>query len=429
MTAEADNVVQGLFDSEKWQSNLVRNQYNRLVECWQNVALLLNHLPEWKGILAFDAFSQVPVKLKETPTGAPAGEWTPEDEYRIGMWLSQKHQLTLKSLATINTGVMACCNQHKFHPVVDWLKTLVWDERPRLEFWLSDCLGVVRTEYSMLVAKFFIMNMVRRVMDPGCIMRYVPVLEGAQNKGKSTALRILGGQWYSDAHLDLSSKDAFELIQGVWLQEIPEMGSFNKSEANRVKHFISTVEDWWVPKYIRGRIRVKRQVAFAGSTNEKQYLKDWTGNTRMLPLRCLESGEIELDVLAGMREQLFAEAMVLLARGERAYATPEQETALFVPQQEARLVDHPWREPIVTFLETPGPTGRIDMVSTNQLLAQACHVDTAKLTMVMQQDVGRVMDSIGWERRREPNGARRWFYHRPVEKSSETEEKGDPIPF
>ena len=423
--------IMQLHAADDWQSDLVKSDRGATIECWQNVNLLLSNLPEWKGVIAFDSFSQVPVKLKQTPTGSPAGEWTPQDEYLLGMWFSQKHQFTVKSLGTINTGVMACANLNKFHPVLDWLRTLEWDGRERLTTWLADCFGAEQSEYSALVGKFFIMNMVRRVMEPGCIMRYVPVLEGAQNKGKSTALRILGDPWFSDVHLDLTSKDAFELIQGVWLLEISEMGAFNKSEITRVKHFVSTVEDSWVPKYVRGRIKVKRQVMFSGSTNEGQYLKDWTGGTRYLPIRCLVKGDIELEVLRGMREQLFAEAMQLVAKGERAYATPEQEATLFAPQQEERLIDHPWREPIVAWLDEVSSEGRRDMVSTFDLLSQACKVDTAKMTLLNQQDVGRIMDSLGWPRRREPKGKRRWFYHRPetVGNSSENMEPDDEIPF
>lgn len=413
MASAADNVVQGIFGAGEWQAQLAMTEKGKLVECWENVSLLLQHLPEWQGVLGFDAFAQVPMKLKAPPSGGTVGEWSPDDELRLGLWLQQKHQFTIKALMTLNTGMLACAKRAEFHPVVDWLKTLVWDEKPRLDTWLSDCLGVVPSPYAALVGRFFIMNMVRRVTDPGCIMRYVPILEGAQNKGKSTALRILGGQWYSDSHLDLTSKDAYELIQGVWLQEIAEMGAFNKSEANRVKHFVSTVEDSWVPKYIRGRIRVKRQVAFAGTTNERQYLKDWTGNTRFLPVRCLEEGEINLEGLAKKREQLFAEALVLLKRGERAYATPEQESELFAPEQDERQIEHPWRQPVAEYLEEPGPDGKLQKVTTHELLTKALRVDVGKLTLNMQQDVGRVMDALGWVRKRAGTGARGYFYERP----------------
>lgn len=430
MTLE-QNKVKELFAADDWAMGLVKSDTGKLIECWQNVNTLLTHLPEWAGTIAFDAFSQVSVKLKETPTGSPAGEWTPNDEYLLGMWLSQRHQFTLKSLATINTGVMACANANRFHPVLDWLKTLAWDGKARLATWLHECLGAEQSEYADLVGRFFILNMVRRVQQPGCIMRYVPVLEGAQNMGKSTALRLLAQPWFSDVHLDLTSKDAFELIQGVWLLEISEMGAFNKSEITRVKHFVSTVEDSWVPKYVRGRIKVKRQVMFSGSTNEGQYLKDWTGGTRYLPIRCLVTGAIELERLQAMRDQLFAEAVALLAGGARAYATPEQEALLFAPQQEERLVDHPWREPIVKWLEEVSADGRRDTVSTFELLTGACKVDVSKMTLLNQQDVGRIMDSLGWPRKREPKGLRRWFYHRPdaVEYSSKVVEEDDDIPF
>ena len=55
-------------------------------------------------------------------------------------------------------------------------------------------------------------------MRPGAKFDYCLILEGAQGRGKSTSLAVLGGQWYSDQELDLRNKDAMASLPGVWLQ-------------------------------------------------------------------------------------------------------------------------------------------------------------------------------------------------------------------
>lgn len=49
-----------------------------------------------------------------------------------------------------------------------------------------------------LVSRFFLIGMVARVMQPGVKFDYCLVLEGDQGKGKSTMVRILGGDWHGD---------------------------------------------------------------------------------------------------------------------------------------------------------------------------------------------------------------------------------------
>jgi predicted P-loop ATPase len=423
------DVVRDLFDADAWQRKMVRSDTGKAIDCWQNVNLVLQHHPAWSGVLAFDTFSQVPVMTRPAPIGACAGPWQAEHDTLLGMWLAQQMKLTVKALGNVTQGVIACAQLNKHHPVTSWLDGLVWDQQPRLAEWMSDCLGVKRSPYSAAVGRYFLMNMVRRVYEPGCIMRSVPVLEGAQDSGKSTALRILASDaWFSDSHFDVSGKDVYELIQGVWLYEIGEMASFNKSEANRVKQFISSIKDNWVPKYIRGRVTVYRQVVFGGTTNENLYLKDWTGNTRFWPVLCGEEQPIDLEVLVSMREQLFAEAVALVRKGERCYPTQQEHQELFGPEQEARVVEHPWAEPIRMWLASPTAVMN-DRVTSFDVLREGLSVEKSKMTVAMQQDVGRIMKGLGWIRTRNSIGSREWFYARPERQIPNKEHQNGADPF
>lgn len=142
-----------------------------------------------------------------------------------------------------------------FHPVLDWLRTLRHDGTERVDHWLADHLGVVDTPYTRKVARYFLVGMCARVLRPGCKFDYCLVLEGTQGKGKSTALRILGGEWFSDTELDLAHKDSMSYIRGKWLHEFGELGSLARSEELRQKSFLSRQVDEFRPTYGRREIR------------------------------------------------------------------------------------------------------------------------------------------------------------------------------
>ncbi|WP_241151876.1 virulence-associated E family protein, partial [Pseudomonas viridiflava] len=92
---------------------------------------------------------------------------------------------------------------HTFHPVRGYLNKLEWDRVPRLEQWLTDVMGVVPSDYVRKVGKRWMISAVARVMNPGCKADSVLILEGAQGAGKSTAMSMLGGEWFMDTPFTL----------------------------------------------------------------------------------------------------------------------------------------------------------------------------------------------------------------------------------
>lgn len=414
-----------MFGENDWRAKLSLTATKQPVECWQNVCVILDEHPAWRGCVGFDEFATRPVIRRSTPTGASAGEWTPDHTYELGLWLAQQEHITVKSLGALSEGVIACANRNKFNPVIEWLTPMVWDGVPRLDFWMHECLGVKEGPYAALVGRYFMMNVVARAFEPGCIMRSMPILEGAQNKGKSTALRLLAEPWFSDSHLDIGNKDAYEMIQGTLIYEIAEMHAFTKQEANKVKQFISSRDDNWVPKWVRGRIKVPRRMVFAGSINPDGagYLRDWTGNTRFWPVRCMEDGPLDLDKVAQWREQLFAEAVFRYREKERRYPTEDEERTLFEPEQSERLTEHPFLEPIAEWLASRDAYLE-NVITAHTVLTKGVRMDISKQTQAMLQDVGRIMQLLGWKRKRSSNEGRPWYYERPMPGDADTPDRG-----
>ena len=402
-----------------WTRELIVNDKGRLMDLRENAYLIAKHHPSWKGHIRFDEFAQRVVLMDKVEIpGFPIGEWTTQHDLYFGLWCAQIMKCSFKSERTIAQGVQMAAGEAGFHPVRDWIKSLRWDETPRLEDWLTDCLGIEKSPYAMRAGKYFVLNLIARVFEPGCICRSVPVLEGTQNRGKSESLRALAEPWFADSHLELTDKDSFMMIQGVWLNEIPEMHAFSRADVSRVKEFISSREDNFRPPYGGRVVRPKRQVVFAGTTNDSLYLRDWTGNTRYWPLKTETAGEIDADKVRAVREQLFAEGYALFKKGERRHPTREEELELFAPEQEERAVEHPWKAIIERWLDpaefgNEGVMGPNDpkAITVREILIRCLKFDPSRLNDRHEQDVGRIMSALGYSRKRESRGERRsWYY-------------------
>lgn len=385
---------------------------NGLAACLANVYQIITHSKAWRGVIAFDEFSQRTVKLKPPPfAGGAVGEWDSTDDSRTAIMLSQRWDFSPSS-ATVAEAVEVIGRANAVHPVRQWLESLpAWDGQHRLTEWLSDCLGVPKTEYSMRVGTWFLQGMVERVMNPGCKFDYCLVLEGPQGRGKSTALKVLGGEWYGDTDLDLHNKDSMSALRGKWLYEFPELGSVTRVEERKQKSFLSRNVDEYRPVYGRREIKAPRQLVFAGTTNEWEWNKDPTGGRRFWPVEC---GEINLEALAAMRDQLFAEALHRHRRGKRFWPTPEEQANLFDKEQlkveiQDSLVDqlHDWvYEQKVSFSLATALTDGLGVR------------DASKHTKDLQQRVGTALRKLGCTKKEHRNGMVRFVYEPPERKGA-----------
>jgi predicted P-loop ATPase len=179
-----------------------------------------------------------------------------------------------------------------------YLTHLTWDEIPRIDQWLSTCLGADgNPEYLKAIGPRFLISAVARALRPGCKADQVLVLEGAQGIGKSTAVRVLSEPWTTDSLPDLTSKEAAIQIQGVWIVELAELTSMSRSDVEHIKAFMSRNEDRYRPHWGRSSETRPRRCVFIATTNLQGYLRDETGNRRFWPVRCRS---IDLERLRGI---------------------------------------------------------------------------------------------------------------------------------
>lgn len=291
-----------------------------------NIIRILNYDPELKGKVAIDDFSTRGLALGKLPwsTDTEKRLWTDTDDAGMSWYLEARFGITGRD--KISGALMLVSEQHKFNDVKDYLGGLTWDGIPRVETALIDYLGAEDSPYIRAVARKSFTAAVARVEMPGCKYDYVPVFVGPQGLGKTTFLKTIGKTWYSDSLQSFKGKEAAEMIQGIWINEIGEMTGYNKSEDDVIKQFLSRCDDVYRQPYGRHTGRYPRKGVFFGTCNNHDFLKDPTGSRRFWPVdvgvRCPRKNiwrELPEDV-----DQLWAEAVELWRNGEPLYMdTPE----------------------------------------------------------------------------------------------------------
>lgn len=406
-----------------WRSQLKKNDEGVLRPILANAYLVLMHHEDWAGVLAYDEFSQKVLKLRPPPyEGGVVGEWEALDASKALVWLQLREGLMLKSSAAVEEAAVTVAKDFRFHSVRQWLRQLpMWDGTARLSSMLARVFGVMEDEFTRYIGAGWLVAAVARVMDPGCKVDEMLVLEGGQGMGKSSAVRelFMGEKWYSEIAERPDDKDFLMAIQGNWCIEIGEMQSFSKAEVNQVKLIVTRRNDKFRPPYERHTSDHPRQCVFVGTTNGDQYLNDPTGARRFLPVLC---GKVDLPYLREVREQLWAEALYLYAIGFEWWSYPKD---LAAAAQDERFVVDSWEEQIARYLAGRADPacypsnllkGPREKVTTTELLKHALGLDNAKHGRGEQTRVGQIMMRLKWPKRRDKpdaDGYRPWVFLRP----------------
>jgi predicted P-loop ATPase len=201
--------------SADWLRQCIRDDRGRIIPNHANILVALRSASELVDAIRFDEMQQASVLLEELPI-APGCEGTKSEQLprlirdtdvsQLQEWL-QHRGIPKIGREQVHQGVDQRAEERPFHPVRDYLDGLIWDGVERLDDWTMRYLGADPGRYSAKVGRMFFIAMVARIQEPGCKADHMMVLEGEQGVGKSSACRVLAGEWFSDSLPDVRDKD------------------------------------------------------------------------------------------------------------------------------------------------------------------------------------------------------------------------------
>jgi predicted P-loop ATPase len=351
-----------------------------------NASLIMRFHPAFKGKIWWDSFCE---RIYHTLYDPVAREWNDVDSARITAFIQRQMDLPKITLKLVQEALVHAAHAAPRNSVLDWLNSLRWNGVERLDTWVGDCLGVELTPYTQAVGRNWLLSMVARAYKPGCQVDTMPVLEGLQGEGKSSALEILGDRWYAAVGTAFGSYDFIQTIQGKWLIEIPDMAGFSRREHSHVIATITTRTDRYRMKYGRFDQDHPRQCIFAATSETDDYLPEMRGYRRYWPLRCTE---INLEALRTQREQLFAEAVHAWRAGASFHRMPNEATAT---EQRARSTEDLWTEDVLTYCEPRALAGHpvhpAKILTDSPIQMERKHLDlSVKLRVI------NILKAHGW---------------------------------
>ena len=229
-----------------------------------------------------------------------------------------------KQIRSIKKGVDIVSNENKYHPIRDYLESLMWDGVPRIENLLPRFLGAEKNSYTTGVMKMHMLAAISRIYEPGIKYDIMLCLVGSQGAGKSTFFKYLAinDDWFSDNLDHLDDENIYRKLQNHWIIEMGEMkATVTAKNIEQIKSFLSRQKETYkVPYEVYPEDR-PRQCVFCGTSNDLNFLPlDRTGNRRFAPVMT-DITKAKVHILDNEEEsrayivQAWAEAMVLYQQG------------------------------------------------------------------------------------------------------------------
>ena len=368
-----------------------------------NALIYLSYHPKWAGTFVYDEFAHEARVIKALPwDNATTFRWrtiTDMDltQLRALVWADSFTNMKIGSNKEMKDILDVVARRCAVHPVRDYFNALRWDGEDRLYRWIAEYCRPTGgdPDYMAVIGACFFKAAVKRIFVPGTFHKQMLVLEGAQDASKSTLFRTLatfnGVSYFTDAvgfkHIDNPYLASF--LSGKLIVEFAELDGMTIANRTRIKGWITQTDDVMQPKHKMQVESFPRQYVLAGSTNEASWMNDPTGGVRFWPVRC---GDIDIEGIEAVKEQLWAEAVARVKSGELHYIPKEDEVyKKMLIEQAVRYEGNIWDVPIAEFVKYK------EDVTTEEVLKEALFIDIERWTRSNRALVCDCLRGLGFQ--------------------------------
>lgn len=206
------------------------------------------------------------------------------DKELLRMDIEKKFSLKVK-IVDLDTAIVSASDKHRYHPIKKQIQEVDWDGKPRAESFFIDVLGVEDNIYNRECTRKWLLASLTRIFNPGAKFDEMIILQGGQGIGKSTTLQRLSLGYYTDITEKISDEVTFKVLR-TWHVELSELSTMFKTDSDTYKAWLSARQDTVRKKYGTDPNTYPRRFTVLGTTNNKEILKDRTGNRRYWIMYC-----------------------------------------------------------------------------------------------------------------------------------------------
>ena len=208
---------------------------------------------------------------------------------------------------TIYSCIQALARRNSRSPMLEYVRSLEWDQTPRLDTWMVDHWGATDDQFTREVSAKWLTSACARMDKPGTKIDWMLIVVGPQGTGKTSMPGIIFKGNNITLYGDHNDKDLHMLLHSALCVGFDELDSFGKRESSNLKAMVTRNEDAFRPPYGASVEIFPRRFTLYGCGNRYEFLQHDPSGYRRYAILEIER-LLDFKGLEAARDQLWAEA-------------------------------------------------------------------------------------------------------------------------